>query len=82
MISPAVPILMARIFGFLGQSLESLNERDEVARHIMYSEGVSWGKFVPESEGGRFAEVYADATTVWPLLIKGVLEEMSAPPQK
>ncbi|HET7747585.1 MAG TPA: deoxyhypusine synthase family protein [Vicinamibacteria bacterium] len=41
-----------------------------------YSEGVSWGKFVPESEGGRFAEVYADATTVWPLLIKGVLEEI------
>jgi deoxyhypusine synthase len=41
-----------------------------------YSEGVSWGKFVPEAEGGRFAEVYADATTVWPLLIKGVLEEM------
>jgi deoxyhypusine synthase len=41
-----------------------------------YSEGVSWGKFVPESEGGRFAEVYADATTVWPLLVKGVLEEL------
>jgi deoxyhypusine synthase len=41
-----------------------------------YSEGVSWGKFVPESEGGRFAEVYADATTVWPLLMKGVLEEL------
>lgn len=41
-----------------------------------YSEGVSWGKFVPGSEGGRFAEVYADATTVWPLLIKGVLEEL------
>lgn len=40
-----------------------------------YSEGVSWGKFVPESEGGRFAEVYADATTVWPLLVKAVLEE-------
>ncbi len=42
-----------------------------------YSEGVSWGKFVPEAEGGRFAEVFADATTVWPLLIKGVLEEMA-----
>jgi deoxyhypusine synthase len=41
-----------------------------------YSEGVSWGKFVPASEGGRQAEVYADATTVWPLLIKGVLEEL------
>jgi len=43
-----------------------------------YSEGVSWGKFVPPSEGGRFAEVYADATTVWPLLVKGVLEELGA----
>jgi hypothetical protein len=42
-----------------------------------YSEGVSWGKFVPESEGGRFAEVYADATTVWPLLVKGALEELA-----
>ena len=41
-----------------------------------YSEGVSWGKFVPPSEGGRFAEVYVDATTVWPLLVKGVLEEI------
>jgi deoxyhypusine synthase len=41
-----------------------------------YSEAVSWGKFVPPAEGGRFAEVFADATTVWPLLIKGVLEEL------
>jgi deoxyhypusine synthase len=41
-----------------------------------YSEGISWGKFVPPQEGGRFAEVYADATTVWPLLVKGVLEEL------
>lgn len=41
-----------------------------------YSEGVSWGKFVPVSEGGRFAEVYADATAVWPLLMKAVFEEL------
>jgi deoxyhypusine synthase len=41
-----------------------------------YTEGVSWGKFVPPEEGGRFAEVFADATTAWPLLIKGVLEEL------
>lgn len=41
-----------------------------------YSEGVSWGKFVPGTEGGRYAEVYADATVAWPLLIKGVLEEL------
>jgi deoxyhypusine synthase len=41
-----------------------------------YSEGISWGKFVPPHEGGRFAEVYADATTVWPLLVKGLLEEL------
>ena len=43
-----------------------------------YSEGVSWGKFLPESEGGRFAEVYADATVVWPLLMKAVFEELDA----
>jgi deoxyhypusine synthase len=42
-----------------------------------YSEGVSWGKFVPPAEGGRFAEVFSDATTVWPLLMKGVLEELA-----
>ena len=41
-----------------------------------YSEGVSWGKFLPVSEGGRYAEIYADATLVWPLLIKAVLEEV------
>ena len=41
-----------------------------------YSEGVSWGKFIPPREGGRFAEVYADATAVWPLLMKAVFEEL------
>ncbi len=41
-----------------------------------YSEGVSWGKFVPRSEGGRYAEVYADATVAWPLLVRGVLERL------
>jgi deoxyhypusine synthase len=39
-----------------------------------YSEGVSWGKFVPYEEGGRFAEVLSDATLVWPLLVQGLLE--------
>lgn len=41
-----------------------------------YSEGVSWGKFVPPEEGGRYAEVYADATIAWPILVKGVLERL------
>jgi len=41
-----------------------------------YSEGVSWGKFVPRSEGGRYAEVYCDATIAWPILVRGVLERM------
>ncbi len=41
-----------------------------------YSEGVSWGKFAPRDEGGRFAEIYADATLVWPLLLRAVLEEL------
>jgi deoxyhypusine synthase len=39
-----------------------------------YSEGVSWGKFIPVAEGGRYAEVYADATIAWPLVVKAVLE--------
>lgn len=41
-----------------------------------YSEGVSWGKFVPRQEGGRFAEVYADATIAWPILIRGLMERL------
>ena len=44
-----------------------------------YSEGVSWGKFVPESEGGMFAEIACDATAVWPLLMAAVFEEMDGP---
>ncbi|UCE87390.1 MAG: deoxyhypusine synthase family protein [Deltaproteobacteria bacterium] len=39
-----------------------------------YTEGVSWGKFVPPEEGGRFAEVYADATIAWPLIVRAVME--------
>jgi len=43
-----------------------------------YTEGVSWGKFVPESEGGRFAEVFADATIAWPLVVRAVMERLDA----
>ncbi len=39
-----------------------------------YSEGISWGKFVPEAEGGRFAEVPVDATIAWPLIVRAVIE--------
>lgn len=42
-----------------------------------YTEGVSWGKFVPPKDGGRFAEVPADATIAWPLLVAGVLERLN-----
>ena len=42
-----------------------------------YTEGVSWGKFVPEAEGGCFAEVYADATIAWPLIVRSVMERTS-----
>jgi deoxyhypusine synthase len=41
-----------------------------------YTEGVSWGKFVPESEGGRHAEVFADATIAWPLVVRAVMERL------
>jgi deoxyhypusine synthase len=43
-----------------------------------YTEGVSWGKFIPESEGGRYAEVYADATIAWPLVVRAVMERLDA----
>jgi deoxyhypusine synthase len=41
-----------------------------------YSEAVSWGKFVPEKEGGRFAEVLDDATVAMPLVVGAVLERL------
>jgi deoxyhypusine synthase len=41
-----------------------------------FSEGVSWGKFIPPREGGRFAEVLCDATIAWPIVVRGVLERM------
>ncbi|MBF0187791.1 MAG: deoxyhypusine synthase family protein [Magnetococcales bacterium] len=41
-----------------------------------YREGISWGKFVPPEEGGRYAEIPADATIVWPLIVKAVMERM------
>ncbi len=45
-----------------------------------YQEGISWGKFVPPEEGGRFAEVLSDATVVWPLLMMGLLERFPPKP--
>ena len=44
-----------------------------------YSEGISWGKFVPPDEGGQFAEVFADATLALPLLVQGLLETQGSP---
>jgi deoxyhypusine synthase len=41
-----------------------------------YSEGVSWGKFLSEEEGGRYAEAPVEVTAVFPLLIKAVFERM------
>jgi len=43
-----------------------------------YSEGVSWGKFVPESEGGRQVEVHSDATIAWPIIVRAVIERLEA----
>ncbi|MBI4401909.1 MAG: deoxyhypusine synthase family protein [Nitrospirae bacterium] len=47
-----------------------------------YQEGISWGKFVPTEEGGRYAEVLSDATVVWPLLMMGLLERFRPPKDK
>lgn len=41
-----------------------------------YTEAVSWGKFVPPEEGGRFAEVLDDATVALPLIACAVLQRI------
>jgi deoxyhypusine synthase len=41
-----------------------------------YSEAISWGKFVPPAEGGKFAEVFDDATVALPLIAGAVLERL------
>ena len=41
-----------------------------------YTEAVSWGKFVPPEEGGRFAEAFLDATVGLPLVVAAVLERL------
>ena len=43
-----------------------------------YSEGVSWGKIVPRSEGGMYVEVFSDATIAWPLIVKAVMERVGS----
>jgi len=32
---------------------------------------------VPPAEGGRYAEVYADATIAWPLVAGAVMQRMA-----
>jgi len=41
-----------------------------------YTEAVSWGKFVPPEEGGKFAEIFEDATVALPLVVGAVLERI------
>jgi deoxyhypusine synthase len=41
-----------------------------------YSEAISWGKFVPPEQGGKFAEVFLDATVGLPLIVGAVLERL------
>ena len=41
-----------------------------------YTEAVSWGKFIPVEEGGRFAEVLDDATVALPLVVGAVLQRI------
>jgi len=45
-----------------------------------YSEAISWGKFVPPAEGGKFGEVFLDATVGLPLIVAAVLERLRKDP--
>ncbi len=42
-----------------------------------YQEGISWGKFTSREHGGRYAEIYSDATIAWPILIKGLQDRLA-----
>jgi deoxyhypusine synthase len=41
-----------------------------------YSEAISWGKFVPPAEGGKFGEVFVDATVGLPIMVAALLERL------
>ena len=41
-----------------------------------YSEAISWGKFVPPEEGGKFGEVFVDATVGLPIMVAALLERL------
>lgn len=43
-----------------------------------YSEGISWGKFLPRKRGGRWVEVLADATIAWPIILQAVLQRLDS----
>jgi deoxyhypusine synthase len=41
-----------------------------------YSEAISWGKFVPPAEGGKFGEVFLDATVGLPIMCAALFERL------
>lgn len=41
-----------------------------------YSEAISWGKFVPPHEGGKFGEVFVDATVGLPIMVAALFERL------
>ena len=41
-----------------------------------YSEAISWGKFVPPAEGGKFGEVFVDATVGLPIMTAALFERL------
>ena len=41
-----------------------------------YTEAVSWGKFVPPDEGGKFGEVFVDATVGLPIMCAALFERL------
>ena len=47
-----------------------------------YSEAISWGKFVPPAEGGKFGEVFVDATVGLPIIVAAVLERLGKKPAR
>src|SRR6202050_5422149 len=45
-----------------------------------YSEAISWGQFVPPSGGGKFGEVFVDATVGLPIIVAAGLDGLKKKP--
>jgi deoxyhypusine synthase len=85
-IGGGVPHSWSQQFGpFIELRRRRMNENIPPKRHHygvrigpepVHGEPISWDKFVPPAEGGKFGEVFVDATVGLPIIVAAVLERL------